>query len=303
MTLRQQAETFMQVIAERKRKPVRLSTRVVYQSSLDNWILPMIGDTDLASVGNKTMKEFVAAIQAELAPATVRLIVNLVKDIVKSAVDENGDQLYPRVWNMDFIDAPEVLADKQHAPILSKESLCKATTATIGQTKALCLMLLSSGVRIGELQALRAIPRNEQDSYWDRTTSTLHIKSTFVREQFQACTKTDSGYRVVDLHPEANEALQSMLPKEGWLFLGKNDKPITQMTIGRHLKQAGINEGAHAFRRFRITRLEMQGVPDGIAKLWAGHAGEDITDRYVKVESMIEERKSWAQKAGLGFQL
>jgi len=39
--------------------------------------------------------------------------VNLTKLIVSSAIDDNGDELYPRKWNNDFIDLPVIENQKQ----------------------------------------------------------------------------------------------------------------------------------------------------------------------------------------------
>ena len=39
--------------------------------------------------------------------------------VVASAINEDGDQVYPRKWNHDFIDLPEVT--DQHTPTFSAE--------------------------------------------------------------------------------------------------------------------------------------------------------------------------------------
>src|SRR5271157_2131710 len=100
MTFQSQAETFMSEIAHRKSDPVRTNTLHVYRSLLDARILPAIGGVDMTDVNNKTAKLLVGRLtEAHLSPATISLAVSLVKQIVKSAVDEDGNQLYPRTWN------------------------------------------------------------------------------------------------------------------------------------------------------------------------------------------------------------
>jgi hypothetical protein len=39
--------------------------------------------------------------------------------VVASAVNSEGEQLYPRKWNHDFIDMPVVERSKQNTPLLS----------------------------------------------------------------------------------------------------------------------------------------------------------------------------------------
>lgn len=62
-------------------------------------------------------------------------------------------------------------------------------------------------------------------------------------------------------------------------------------------------EDFHAFRRYRVTHLDLSDVPRGIAQFWLGHADETSTDRYVKIQGRIAERPTWAEKVGLGFKL
>ena len=61
----------------------------------------------------------------------------------------------------------------------------------------------------------------------------------------------------------------------------------------------GHTEGFHAFRRYRATHLDLSEVPRGIAQFWLGHADKSITDRYIKMQGRIAERRTW-EKAGLG---
>src|SRR5438477_9728156 len=79
------------------------------------WLNPNLGDIPLASVNNAAAKALVTKMhQANLAPKTVSNYVGLAKLIVASAIDENGEQLFPRKWNHDFIDLP--IVENQHQP-------------------------------------------------------------------------------------------------------------------------------------------------------------------------------------------
>jgi hypothetical protein len=136
MNFRQQAEAFMSEIASRKSGPVRSNTLHVYRSLLDARILPAIGRVEMVDVNNKTAKMLVGRLtEARLSPATINLAVSLVKQVVKSAVDENGDQLYPRTWNTRFIDAPRVDPASQKAPIASREEITKIIKRLLKEAK------------------------------------------------------------------------------------------------------------------------------------------------------------------------
>jgi len=293
MNFKQQAEQFMTEIANRKSDPVRSNTLHVYRSLLDARILPAIGGKDLADVNNKTVKMLVGRLaEAELSPATITLAVSLVKQIVKSAVDEEGDPLYPRTWNARFIDAPAIDPSSQKAPITPAQTLQDAVGSTSGEVRVLIALLAGTGLRIGEALALTA-------GDWDPDARTLQIHSTVVDGLVQPTTKTKAGIRTVDLDPALNQMLHSLFAnreRAGRLFTASS------RTLRRRIEAVGIR-GFHSMRRFRITHLQGQNVPTTLTKFWAGHAAGDVTERYTKVGSQVEERKAWSERAGLGFQL
>ena len=127
MNFEQQAKAFISEISSRKSDPVRSNTLHVYRSLLHARILPAIGGVKMENVNNKTAKMLVGRLtEAHLSPATISLAVSLVKQVVKSAVDEEGNQLHPRTWNTRFIDAPRVDPASQKAPICMKERIEQA---------------------------------------------------------------------------------------------------------------------------------------------------------------------------------
>jgi hypothetical protein len=50
-------------------------------------------------------------------------VVTVVKLVVTSAVDEEGDQLRPRVWNHEFIQLPLVIKEKQNRPTITETEI------------------------------------------------------------------------------------------------------------------------------------------------------------------------------------
>jgi integrase len=61
--------------------------------------------------------------------------------------------------------------------------------------------------------------------------------------------------------------------------------------------------GFHAFRRFRVTHLRKNMVPEDLIKFWIGHAPKTVTDEYSKVKNDVDFRREAADKVGLGFDL
>lgn len=295
MTVQEQFDVLYTRLATRRRSPVKPATLDAYSSYYRNHIGPELGALPLEEIKNGAVKDFVAKLGAKgLSPATIGGVSQLVKNIVGSAVDENGEELYPRKWNAEYVDAPIINPRDQKAPILSPAELSEALARADKGYLPLFTLLAGSGLRISEAMALKGSP-DPVSSYWDREQAIVSVKTQFRKGQEQP-PKTPSGVREIDLAPELNAYLRLVIPaqsKQGRLFSNQGYLKLAE---------AGI-PGYHSFRRFRLTHLENQAVPMGFIKFWAGHAGSSTTDRYIKLDSEKEARKTWAARAGLGFRI
>src|SRR5260370_36376117 len=91
-TFRRQAEWWMESVSIRRRRPVKPATVYGWQHCLDRWILPNLGNKLLSEVRNGALRQFVEILSAAgLAPKTIVNIVTVVKLVVASAIDEEGD--------------------------------------------------------------------------------------------------------------------------------------------------------------------------------------------------------------------
>jgi hypothetical protein len=77
----------------------------------------------VSSINNPEVKQLVAKmVVAGLSAKSVNNYVQVVKMVVASAINENGEELYPRKWNHEFLDLPEVKNQKQPACIRLRDS-------------------------------------------------------------------------------------------------------------------------------------------------------------------------------------
>jgi integrase len=272
-TFREQAEWFLNHSAKRKRNPVKPKTIESWQSCINKWLNPNLGDLPLASINNATLKALIAKMDdASLSAQSIVTYTNLVKLVVASAIDENGEELFPRKWNNEFIDLPMV--ENQYQPIFTAETVNAIVQTARGQDQVLYVLLAATGLRV-DLQT----------------------------------PKTKSAYRQVDVCIAVAGLLKSFIGdrKLGLVFANSAGKPLSQTNVIRRslhpiLKVLAVNQaGFHAMRRFRTTWLRKQRAPEDLIRFWLGHAKSSVTDGYSKLADDLEYRLEVTEKIGAGF--
>lgn len=303
VTFREQATQFINQALTRKRKPIKPATVSTWQNCLDKWLNPHLGDMLLANVNNGTMKTLVSKMHAEkLSPKSIVNYTGLAKLVVASAVDENGDQLFPRRWNHEFMDMPVV--ENQHQPTFSTEAVSAIVASANGQERVLYALLAGTGLRIGEALGLDTGKHISDDC------RTLYIRQSVWEGETQT-PKTDNAKRDVDLSPALAEMLKAFVGERrvGFLFANGRGTPLMQSNVLRRslhpiLADVGVQKaGFHTFRRFRATYLCKSRVPDALVKFWLGHANRSVTDEYIKMFEEAKYRKDVADQIGIGFDL
>jgi integrase len=304
VTFRKQAEWWLNHAQTRKRKPIKPATALGFTSYLNKWLNPNLGDLPLSSVNNLTVRGLVTIMtKAGVSPKMVSNVIQVVKMVVASAVNDNGEKVHPRTWNHEFIDLPEI--KDQWQPVHSSETMKAIAAGSAGREQMLYVLLGATGLRFGEAFGL------EIDKHISDDFSTLHIRQKVWSGQIQPFLKTGNGVRDVDLHPSISAMLKRFIGNRtsGFLFRSKNGFPLLQSNVLRlslHplLERVGQpKSGAHAFRRFRATWLRKQRAPEDLIRFWLGHANKSVTDLYSKLKEDVTFRKKIAEEVGIGFEL
>lgn len=286
----------------------RVATARGWQSYLAKWLNPFIGDVSLLDVKNGVLKSIVEKLgTAGLSPKSVRNIVQVVTMVKSSAVDEDGNEIYPYKWNFEFAQVPTV--ENQRTPTFTGEEITKLVAKADGPRRIALTLLAASGLRAGELFGL------EVKHF---AGNTLSVEQSVWEGRKQA-PKTKNARREIDLHPSVATLLRGFIGhrKDGFIFRSEEGTPIHQSNFLRRylhplLEQLGIEkQGFHGFRRFRVTHLESSTVPPALVKYWTGHASSSdgeavrstVTDRYVKMAKDTKFRAEVAERIGVGFEL
>jgi hypothetical protein len=293
ITLRQQAEQWLKSLANDNR-----------QYALDKWIYPSLGDTYLAHVNNFSLKQLVEQMAAKLSPASIRDYSNIVKAVVASAIDDNGEEKFPRKWNDEFLDLPTIEGQRQ--PSTNGEGMAAILRSAGGHYRMLYALLAGCGpLRAGEALGLE-IDKHISDDY-----RTLSIEQKAKRGEIQPYLKTKNGAREVDLC----SALAAMLKEfigartSGLLFRTSSGAQLLQTNTLRDSLHPVLKKlqheigGFNIFRRYRMTHLEKSDCPEALKHLWSGHAPRHVSERYVKLLTDRQYRLQWAERIGLGFEL
>jgi len=298
LTFREQAEKWLASQAARRRKPVKPSTLSGWRSPLDRWILPHIGSVPLAEVSNSVLRGLVDKMAAGgLAEKTIVNYSQIVKSVVASLVNSEGEPIHPRRWNDDFIGLPVVNEAAQHRPTTTRTEIENLLSNLKPRYGVLIAVLAGTGLRIGEAVGLKV-----EDLSSDCTL--IHVRRGLWRGKEQS-PKTLNAIREIDVPEPLAKLLQFYVAgKSGYLFATKSGRPLSPRNVLRVLSDAKYAAGFHAFRRFRTETLRAACMPEDLIRMWLGHAHRSITDLYASgLRHNIERRQEWAKKVGLGFDL
>lgn len=119
------------------------------------------------------------------------------------------------------------------------------------------------------------------------------------------------GVREVDITDSLAELLHDHLNgrRTGFVFRTAAGTPLARSNVLRRSLHKILGEmgrekcSFHAFRRYRVTHLRKQRVPEDLLRFWIGHADGSVTDGYSKVKEDVEFRGFTAEQAGLGFHM
>jgi len=304
VTFKQQAEIWLKSLASRKRDPVEQTTIDNRRYALDKWLYPSLGEMYLADVNNLALKSLVDKMAESLSPASIRDYSNIIKAVVASALDENGEERFPRKWNEEFIDAP--LVKQQRQPSTTCAGMSDILLFARSQYRVLYALLAGCGpLRAGEALGL------EIDKHFSEDFRTLCIVQKAKRGVIQPYLKTKNGTREVDLCRQLAEMLREYASdrRSGLLFHSSTGAQLLQSNALSDSLHPILDYMAHErggfniFRRFRLTHLEKSDCPEPLKHFWSGHAPKHVSERYVKLTQDRDFRLMWAEKIGLGFEL
>jgi integrase len=214
------------------------------------------------------------------------------KMVVASVVTTDGEPMYPRKWNHDFVGLPIVNKEKQHRPTVTGSQVEDIVNRATFRFAVLFSLLAGTGLRAGEALALKPTDFSRDFRVLRVTKSIWH--------GVEQLPKTPAAVREIDVAEPLAALLRNYADgKTGYLFATRSARPLAHRNVHR---AAGV--GLHAFRRFRMSVLRKSGVPEDLIGFWLGHAGRSVTDDYARqLREDCAFRQEWRECAGLGFSI
>jgi integrase len=253
LTFSQQAKVWLESLRSRRRRPLKPASIENYEHYLNKRLLPLFGDLPLSEIGNSALKRLVDKMSAEKPPSgnniAAKTIVNYVetaKLVVASAVNAEGEALYPRKWNDEFIGVPpSSKKDKQHRQTVTGDEVTNIIARSKGRYRTLFSLLPGSGVRIGEALALK--PED-----FSSDCRVIHITHAIWKKNDQR-PKTPASVRDIDI-PEQLAALVreylATIPAGHYLFATASGKPSNTLRILHGRRSSGFMPFADSAPRF-----------------------------------------------------
>jgi len=315
LTFGEQAVVYIEQLKSRNRRPIRRKTLECYQNALDTHLVPLIGDVPLADVNNSVFKHVVATMVTKrhsikkecpkgkpYSPETINTITKVMKEVVESLLDENGEPIYPRKWNNDFADLPIIHRSEQKRPSMTVAELEQGLARSKSGKRHLFALLAVTGLRISEALGLEA-------RHVSSDGLLIQVRQTLDGTNIQQVTKTENGKRDVDIAPEFAAVLARFAASHpGFLFATSTGRPMTQRNALRYMAAKFGPGGFHRLRRFRTERLREGGAPRFLENHWLGWTASDdragMGDLYGR--GLLDNdayKREFAAKIGVGFSL
>lgn len=278
-----------------RRAQVKESTANKYQNLLNSYILPIIGATSLEQMTYDYIESYCNELLCTggikgtgLSPKTVSDILSLIRNILRSATN-SGVSL---ACDVSSITIKQTAKEMRVLSRREQDRLCRYLYANLSPSNIGILVCLFTGLRIGEICALR----------WEDISMseyTLHVHQTMQR--VQCSDLSGQKTKIVITTPKSRCSIRTIpLPNclmnvlqrhehasAGYLLTGKNGSFIEPRTMQNHFKRVLINcsitdANYHSLRHTFATRCVELGFDIKSLSEILGHASVTITmNRYV----------------------
>ena len=282
---------------------VKAATYVKYESILENHIKPMLGDCHPGALSTAMIEDFSSALlhEKQLSPKTVRDILTCLRAVIRYAAKQ-----FPGLPPVDIVYPKDTPKEMRVLSPAEQKRLMKYLLADMDACKFGILLALLTGMRIGEICALRWADINLKDK-------TIYVHATMQRLKDTAggegsktkvvigSPKSDKSVRTIPMTEQAALLCMQMQTKSRAAFaLTGTEQYMEPRTLQYRLKKYTADcklEGVHfhTLRHTFATRAVEVGFDIKTLSEILGHSTTTVTlDRYV--HSSLELKRANMRK-------
>jgi len=292
------------MVREGRRSPGTVDT---YRRQLKNHVLPAMGEVRLGEATTPLVDKVIAAIKADISPATARSCRSVVSGVMGLAV-RYGAIIHNPVREVERIEAkpkkaPRALTPEERGELLAQ--LQEDAKARRRDLPDLVFFMLATGVRIGEALAVLW-------SEVDFEVGTVQITSTLIRVKGEGLlrkgTKSSAGERTLPLPMSGLAVL-----RRRFMTGARLDQPVFPDLLGgfrdpanvrRELREARGEEAlawitSHTFRKTAATILDEAALSARLVADQLGHSRTSMTQDYYLGRRAVDSQAALALEAAL----
>jgi integrase len=280
---------------------LKYSTQKNYRYFLDVHLLPTFGAHPLCDIKREKIQSFLALkLSGGLAWKTVKELRGVLSRALGAA--EQWEYINDNQARKTRLPRrPHGLAPKR---VLAPEEIRQLTAKLAEPARSIALLLVLTGLRVGELLALRW--RNI-----DLAGRTLRVTETVYDGHFDT-PKTQRSNRVIPIGDEASSVLRALCDaaiKPEDLVFATQQQPLSRHDVlRRQLRPVCTKLGLHgitwhSLRHCHATLLDSVGAPLGTVQALLGHSTPQITQEVYLHAIPEDQRKAVAGVEALVFGL
>jgi integrase len=271
---------------------LKFATQEIYSFLLRKHLTPQFGDQRLCDISRVEIQQYLLEkLKQSFAWETTNHLRNLMSKVLGTAVTWN----YLADNVVRGVKMPERSLKRPHQ-FLSLDEVKRLISACKEPTRTIVLLATMTGLRIGEILALR----------WKRVNfmgETLVVAETCFMGRF-GTPKTRASRREVPLSRAVVEALKAQYSRsanrlpEGLVFASRNGGPLMSNNLRKRglqgaCKRAGLPTiNWHALRHTHGTLLHVQGTPLKVAQAQLGHSHMATTLDVYTHASVVAQREA-----------
>jgi integrase len=295
---RPQAVVTFRTFVEDRWKPdvyptLKFSSKKFYDNMVDTHLMPVFGNTQLRLISKDSVQSFLTAkAQGDSSWKTVKHIRTVFGSILEAAVRDELLASNPvrrtRLPRRGPVD--------EKSPI-EMETVKELIEKLAEPSRSIAALLARTGLRIGELLALRWQDIDLQDGF-------LSVRQTVYEGHFDE-PKTKQSKRRIPLGTQCVEILAAFKRTDATpstlVFSARNGSPLSRRNLlnrqlkpaAKALKLSGVNW--HWFRHAHATLLDSTGAAVGTTQALLGHSSSEIT-RGIYIHSVPADARQAVKK-------